>query len=129
MHVPRPVQYTDGTEDILASPWVEVAAPDWRMFNMSLGQFAADLDVTVAVRGHMEDARAGMLNKRLQILGAALVDSLIQPDAFTTNASRVTIREMRGSYPINPSTGEKQFYVGAAVILITLEVGEQRYSA
>jgi hypothetical protein len=125
LEVPRPVKITDGTEDPLdafTGPWIEVAAPTWRMSNASLGQLVYDLDIQIVVSGRLEDPRAGTLNKRLQILGAALLDSLIQPRAFGDGV----VNEVSGSYPINLVTGEKEYYRGAAILIFTLSVGESR---
>lgn len=114
---------SDGSVDPVRYPWVEVAAPEWRMHSFSLEQWEAALDTTVVVRGWLLDAQQRRLFRKLQLLGRALVESLVIPNAF---GGGVVIREVRGSYPINPETDDRAELTGWALLVFTLEGSEGR---
>lgn len=121
--VPYPEQFTDGTEDLTRPTAVEVASSDFDLYSGSVAQVDWALDISIIVHAILEDARAGMAHRRAQILASAIVDSLCQPSAF---GNGVGVLRVRGSFPVNPETGDTTRWIGNAILAFTLDADGQR---
>jgi hypothetical protein len=116
--------YVLGGWTIISYPVVEVAAPDWVMTNFSLAQVQSDLNPTVAVRAQFlkPESESGALYRMAMRYTTAVVQVLVQPDAFGAGITVQREGGIRGTYGFNPETNERQEVTGASIILFSLEM-------
>lgn len=127
---PRPVEEGGaiyfGGFDIVKYPSIEIASPDFSLADFDLDNWSADLRAVLMVRGHVMDANAARVLRRAYRFGRALLQVLLQPDAF---GAGVQIRKddgVRGYYRFNPETGEREEIFGSTLLVFALEGSENR---
>lgn len=116
------VSYSAGDQDILAYPWIEVAAPDWMLDSVSLSQYVADFSPVIVVRAMYQAFDRVPLRKAVHRYSRALLEVLMGPGAFGEGES---LTSARGSNRFNPETNERDELYGACLLVFTLNGVQQ----
>lgn len=106
-----------------ALPLVEVAAPDWTMEGFSIQQLSADMTLSIVVRVTLEHPDADTLYRSAMRFARALIDVLIQPDAF---GPTVSVSRVRGAYRVSPEQSDRMEVTGGTSLTFDLEGYEHR---
>lgn len=111
------VSYSYGDQEVLRWPYVEVAVPDATITNLSIGQYAGDFAMNVIVRCLVSDPVGPRLNRKIKFYGRALLETLLQPDAFGDGE---VVGSVRIAYRTNPETNEREEFVGGVLLVFEI---------
>lgn len=111
------------TDAIVRYPAIEVATPDWLLADLDIGLVSGDARPSVVVRFFYEHVNFEALYRASLRFKSALLRVLVAPNSF---GAGYTVRELRGSYRVNPETGEKQQFRAGTIVVFFLEGRETR---
>lgn len=115
-----------GGFDTAVFPMIEVAAPDWTLTRISVGQIAGTLDLSLVVKVTAIDYTPELLYRRLLRYVSAIIAVLLDPAALGGGVYVDKDRGIRGSYRFNPETGEQDNLTGSGVLVVYLTTDETR---
>lgn len=110
--------YSRGVSTVLNYPWIEVAETDGVLSGFSLAQRVADYDPSIVCRVLYRHADASRLDLALKRATWAMLQALMEPDAFGQGE---TIASARVAWRTNPDLDEQETFVGGGLLVVTLE--------